>query len=154
VAVVGIAGFLLGAPSALNQQIFLNQDFVWSVGLMLSGGFFAFAAIRYGVRRFREEFIDTADSDIRVGRWWDAAIYLVLVEAVVLILWWIYQAADWTDLRATFTLFSPFNVGTLLIQSAIAIGAFVLLNNWFVRKTLDAPGGEVSVALEDARSMT
>jgi SNF family Na+-dependent transporter len=154
ITLVGALGFLLGVPSALYMDFFDNQDFVWSVGLMLSGGFFAFAAIRYGVRRFREEFIDTADSDIRVGRWWDAAIYLVLVEAVVLILWWIYQAADWTDLRATFTLFSPFNVGTLLIQSAIAIGAFVLLNNWFVRKTLDAPGGEGAVALDEARSMT
>jgi SNF family Na+-dependent transporter len=62
-------GFLLGIPSAVSMAFFDNQDWVWGVGLMLSGLFFAFAVIRFGVRRFREMFINTADSDIRIGRW-------------------------------------------------------------------------------------
>ncbi|MEX2435986.1 MAG: sodium-dependent transporter, partial [Balneolaceae bacterium] len=32
-------GFLFGLPSAISLDVFANQDFVWGVGLMVSGGF-------------------------------------------------------------------------------------------------------------------
>ena len=133
VPLVGILGFLLGVPSALSMGVFDNQDFVWGVGLMLSGFFFAFAVVKYGVTRFREEFINTAYADVRIGRWWDGVIYLVLAQAVVLMGSWLYQATDLSDMRATFTLLSPFNVGTLIIQWTLAIAVFVGLNNWLAR---------------------
>jgi SNF family Na+-dependent transporter len=136
---VGGFGFLLGVPSALSMGFFDNQDWVWGVGLMLSGFFFAFGVARYGVTRFRETFINTGDSDIRIGRWWDAAIYLVMVQAVVLMGWWLYQAVDPTDLAGTFTPFSSFNVGTVLVQWALALGAFLLLNRWLARVSLRRP---------------
>jgi SNF family Na+-dependent transporter len=129
---VGGAGFLLGVPSALSMAFFDNQDFVWGVGLMLSGFFFATAVMSFGVRRFREQFINTPSSDIRVGRWWDLVIYLVMLEAIVLMGWWLYQAMDFSDLRGSLTPFSSFNVGTLLVQWAIALAAFMMLNRWLV----------------------
>jgi SNF family Na+-dependent transporter len=135
ITVVGGFGFLLGVPSALSMAFFDNQDWVWGVGLMLSGFFFAFAVVRHGVARFREEFVNTGDSDIRIGRWWDLAIYFVLVQAVVLMGWWLYQAVDRGDLAGTFTPFSSFNVGTVLVQWAIALGAFLLLNRWLARRS-------------------
>lgn len=128
VAVVGIAGFLLGAPAALNQQVFLNQDFVWSVGLMASGLFYAIAVLRYGVTRFRTELVNTEHSDIRIGRWWDWAIRLVVVEAIVLIIWWFYQVR-------TEPLMGTFGVGNLLLQWGVAIGIFLAANGWLVRRT-------------------
>jgi SNF family Na+-dependent transporter len=144
VALVGTVGFLLGIPSALSMAFFDNQDFVWGVGLMLSGFFFAFAVVRFGVTRFRESFINTADSDIHVGRWWDLVIYAVLLQAVVLMVWWLYQAIDFQDLGATLTPFSSFNVGTVLVQWAIALGLFLLLNAWLARRTvLEGRGGEM-----------
>ncbi len=133
VLLAGGLGFLMGVPSALSMAFFDNQDFVWSVGLMLSGFFFALAVVRYGARRFREELINVATSDLRIGRWWDLAIHLVLVQAVVLMVWWIYQATDFSDLAASFTPFSSFNVGTLVIQWGIAISVFVGLNRWLAR---------------------
>jgi SNF family Na+-dependent transporter len=142
ITVVGSFGFLLGVPSALSMAFFDNQDFVWGVGLMLSGFFFAFAVVRYGVTRFREQFINTTSSDISVGRWWDWAIYLVIVQSVILMLWWIYQAIDLTDLRGTLTPFSSFNVGTLLVQWAMVLTAFILMNRWLAAKTVDEDRGE------------
>jgi SNF family Na+-dependent transporter len=142
ITMVGSFGFLLGVPSALSMAFFDNQDFVWGVGLMLSGFFFAFAVVRYGVSRFREQFINTTSSDITVGRWWDWAIYLVIVQSVILMLWWIYQAIDLTDLRGTLTPFSSFNVGTLLVQWAMVLTAFILMNRWLARKTVDDERGE------------
>jgi SNF family Na+-dependent transporter len=130
ITLVGGLGFLLGVPSALSMAFFDNQDWVWGVGLMLSGFFFAFAIARYGARRFRERFINHADSDIRIGAWWDFAVYLVIVQAVVLMGWWLYQAVTFDDLAGTFTPFSAFNVGTVLVQWGVAILAFVFLNTW------------------------
>ncbi len=142
IGVVGGAGFLLGIPSALSMPFFDNQDFVWGVGLMLSGFFFAFAVIRHGVSRFRERFVNTNPEDLRIGRWWDAVMYLVMAQAVVLMGWWIYQAVDPADLRASFTPFSAFNVGTLLVQWAVVLIAFLLLNGWLARKTVVEPRAE------------
>jgi SNF family Na+-dependent transporter len=145
VVTVGGVGFLLGIPSALNMAFFDNQDFVWGVGLMLSGFFFAFAMSRFGTSRFRARFINSDASDIRIGRWWDWVIYLVMAQAIVLMAWWLYQAIDFDDLAGTFTPFSSFNVGTLLVQWGIALTAFILLNGWLVRRTRPGP-------LEDAQT--
>ena len=92
IGIVGVAGILCGVPSALNMAVFQNQDWVWGVGLMLSGFFFAVAVLQYGVTEWREKFINTGYSDIRVGAWWDWAIRLVVVEAVVLMVWMLLQS--------------------------------------------------------------
>ncbi len=134
IGVVGISGLLMGVPSALSMDVFANQDFVWGVGLMLSGFFFAFAVLRYGVRRWREEFINTGDSDIHVGAWWDWAIRLVVVQATVLIAWWLWQAwgegfaANWNPLSA-------FNVGTVIVQWGVVLIVLISLNRFLVART-------------------
>ena len=133
VALVGIAGLAFGTPSALNMDVFANQDWVWGVGLMLSGFFFAFAVLRYGVTEWRETFINHAHSDVRIGAWWDWAIRLVVVQAVVLMAWWLWGARG-GDLRATWTLFSSYNVGSVLIQWAVVLVVFIALNRWMVTR--------------------
>jgi SNF family Na+-dependent transporter len=128
VVTVGIVGFLLGVPSAVSMATFDNQDFVWGVGLMLSGFFFAAAVLRYGVTRFRTTLINTPDADIRVGAWWDWAIRLVVLEAVVLVVWWFWQVRGEP-------LFGTFGVGNVLVQWAIMLAIFIALNGWMVRRT-------------------
>ncbi len=127
IRMVGIAGLLLGIPSALKIGIFQNQDWVWGVALMLSGFFFAFAVLRFGVTKWRETFINHEGSDIHIGAWWDWAIRLVAVEAVVLALWWLWGARG-SDFRATWTLFSPYNVGSVLIQFAVVLVVLLTVN--------------------------
>jgi NSS family neurotransmitter:Na+ symporter len=127
IAIVGTAGLLFGIPSALKLGIFQNQDWVWGVALMVSGFFFAFAVLRYGVTRWRETFINQEGSDIRIGAWWDWAIRLVAVEAVVLLGWWLWGARG-ADFRATWTLFSPYNVGSVVIQFGIVLVVLLVLN--------------------------
>ena len=130
---VGALGFLVGLPSALSTEMFRNQDWVWGVGLMLSGFFFAFSVLRFGVDRFRTAMVNTEGCDLVIGRWWNVAIRLVAVQAVVLMGWWLWQAVDPSDLAATFTPFSTFNVGSVLVQWIVAITAFLLLNRWLVK---------------------
>ena len=136
ITAVGLAGILFGIPSALKLGIFQNQDWVWGVGLMVSGFFFAFAVLRYGVTKWREKFINQEGSDIRIGAWWDWAMRLVAVEAIVLALWWLWEARS-DDVAATLTLFSPYNVGTVLIQFVIVVVILWLANNWLA-KTVQA----------------
>ena len=137
IGIVGIASLLCGVPSALNMDFFHNQDWVWGAGLMLSGFFFAFAVVRYGVTEWRRTFINTSDSDIRIGAWWDWAIRLVLVQAVVLMGWFLWQARG-ESFAETWTLFSPYNAGTVVIQVAVALLVLIALNRRIARSALGA----------------
>ena len=129
IAIVGTAGILFGIPSALKLGFFQNQDWVWGVGLMLSGFFFAFAVLKYGVTKWRETFINHEGSDVRIGAWWDWAMRLVVVEAVVLMGWWLWSARG-SDFASTWTLFSAYNVGSVLIQWGVVLAILLAANRW------------------------
>lgn len=132
ITIVGAAGILFGIPSALNLSFFANQDWVWGVGLALSGFFFAFAVLKYGVAKWRETFVNHEDSDVRIGAWWDWAIRLIAVEAVVLIAWWLW-AARGGDFADTWSLFRAYNVGSVLIQWAVVMAVLFAGNKWLAR---------------------
>ncbi len=133
-------GFLLGLPSALHMGFLDNQDWVWSVSLMLSGLFYALAVGRHGAAAFRKEMINHEHSDIRIGRWWDAVIrFVVPVEAAGLAAWLLYHA--WRDdpvgwLRP-FGTGASFSVGTVLLQAGGLILVLAVCN----RKLAAAAGG-------------
>jgi NSS family neurotransmitter:Na+ symporter len=129
IRVVGIGGFVLGLPSALSLAVLHNQDWVWGVGLMVSGLFFAIAVGTYGVRRFREEQINHEHSDIHIGRWFDIVLgVLVPIQAVVLVGWWIYQvrAPGWLNPLGVE------NFGTILFQWGVVLAALILANRWLL----------------------
>lgn len=138
-AILGImiVGFLFGIPSALNMQFFENQDFVWGIALMISGAFICFALIRYGVTRFREESINHSGSDIRVGKWFDfLIIWLIPIEAIVLIVWWFYLAITSFDREGWWNPWNTYSIATCLLQWGIAFAILLSLNRWVVRRTL------------------
>ena len=131
--------FLVGVPSAVSMDVLDNQDWVWGVALILSGLFYALAVGRYGVRKFREETLNHAHSNIRIGAWWDFVIRRVVpFEAVVLTGWLLYQAWSGDPDRW----FLPFdsdnvaNVGTVLFQ----IGAVALVLFLFNRRLAASTG--------------
>lgn len=135
--IVAIAGFVFGIPSALSMDFFINQDWVWGVGLILSGAFIAFAVIRYGPDKFRREIINGTGSDVKIGKWYNIVItYLIPIQAVILLVWWLVSSASWdpewwNPLRTE-------NAGTCLFQWGIVIAVFLLLNKtltkWLVVK--------------------
>jgi neurotransmitter:Na+ symporter, NSS family len=130
VKLVGVLGFILGVPSALSLAVLHNQDWVWGVGLMLSGLFFAIAVIRHGVTKFREEQLNHESSDIRVGRWWDFVIgILVPLQAVVLIGWWLWQVWGPGALNPI----AVENVGTVLFQWAAILVVLLIANRYLAR---------------------
>ena len=135
IKIVGVAGFLLGVPSALWMNVLDNQDWVWGVALVLSGLFFAIAVMVHGITKFREKHLNHADSDITIGRWWDWVIgLLVPAQAVILLGWFLYQS--WRDSpTGWFMPFDPenvFNVGTVLFQFAVVLAVLIFANKAIV----------------------
>ena len=136
---VCIVGFTLGIPSAINLQFFANQDFVWGVALMISGAFIAFAVIRHGASRFRKENIDNQQDDWNAGPLWDVLIgYVIPALALILLGWWLYQAASVYSPDRWFDPFEPFSVMTCLVQWGVVLVLFILLNRRVARRTLSS----------------
>jgi NSS family neurotransmitter:Na+ symporter len=131
-------GVLLGVPSALSLQFFYNQDWVWGVALMISGGFIAFGVIKYGTDKFRRTAINGEGSDFQIGRWYNVLIsVLVPVQVVVLIVWWLWASTTW-DPDGWWDPFRPESLGTCLLQWGIVILVFVGANSWLVRRTMSS----------------
>jgi NSS family neurotransmitter:Na+ symporter len=140
ISLIVVLVFVCGLPSALSVDFLGNQDFVWGVALMLSGGLVAFAVIRYGPERLRRGEILACADDLRLGAWWDTTIrYFVPCAATLLLVWWlslsatVYAPDDWYDP------FNPSSVMTCLVQWGAAAAAFLALNRWLAG-TAGAPG--------------
>ncbi|MFQ5706228.1 MAG: sodium-dependent transporter [bacterium] len=133
---VGVTGFLLGLPSALSLNFFDNQDWAWGVGLIVSGMFFSFAAIKYGVDKMRTHLINVEGNDLKAGRWFNVVVTIVIpIEFLAMLGWWFYQAISSYDPQGWWNPFRTFSVGTCLFQWGLAIGVFILVNNWLFNKT-------------------
>jgi NSS family neurotransmitter:Na+ symporter len=128
VVIVGFGGMVFGLPSALSPAFFNNQDAVWGIGLMLSGLFFAFAVLKYGARRFRLTYMDTPDSDVRLGRWWRWLVSFVFLEAIVLLLWWLSQTLSSDGWLQSLNPWSEWSLGTVLLQWGVVLALFVWWN--------------------------
>jgi len=136
------AVFLGGVPSALSLTFFNNQDWAWGLGLMVSGGFFSFAAIKFGLTRVRIELINLPGNELNVGSWFNGVLgVLVPVEFLVMLAWWVVQSFGFAE--AWWNPFATYSLGTCLFQWALAIILLMGLNNWMASRTLDL-GGEIS----------
>lgn len=108
---------VLGTPSALSDTVFDNQDYVWGVGLILSGLFLAFLVVRYGIGKFCNEFLNPNAGWIKAGKWFGIMMGLVLLEGIVLLGWWLWQMKN--DSLLTLT--------TCLVQWGLVIVVLLVL---------------------------
>ena len=133
---VSLAGFAFGIPSALNLTFFSNQDFVWGVGLMVSGAFISYAVISFGTDKFRSELVNFEESTTQLGSWWTVVIkYIVPVEVVTLLFWWMYLSATEYAPDTWYNPFDPYSVATVVGQWLLALGLVYLFNKKFMYKS-------------------
>ncbi len=129
--VVGL-GFVLGIPSAVSLDVFANQDFVWGVGLLISGALMALAIITYGPRAFRTETMGQG-GERNPGRTWDRLIGLFIpLQAVIVLGWWIYQSIFEFAPTTWFNPLDPFSIMTCLVQWGLAAVILWALNDRYV----------------------
>jgi NSS family neurotransmitter:Na+ symporter len=124
VPLVGVVAFLMGLPSAWKLGFFQNQDWVWGLGLMVSGFLISLAVTKYGAGRFRDRLINTPEEHAPV----------VPLEFLALMIWWFYQAVAVYDPDGWWNPFHTVNLGTTLAQWGVLIAVLILLNRiWAAR---------------------
>ena len=120
--------FLLGIPSALSSTFFSNQDWVWGLGLSVSGFFIATAVHKIGARKLIDEWINTAPG-WKVGRVFAfVVLWLIPVQLVVLLGWWLYQSITVADPDGWWNPLRPNSFGTAVCQWGVALTIFYLVN--------------------------
>jgi neurotransmitter:Na+ symporter, NSS family len=131
-----VAGFVLGAPSAVNLTFFANQDFVWGLGLMISGALIAFVVLKYGLIDFREKLINTNLSGLQTGKWFDWAMqYLIPIQVIVLLGWWMYRSIFEFAPETWFDPTDPYSIMTCLVQWGLVAGILIAFNKKIVALT-------------------
>ena len=129
VRVVVSVSIVCGLPSAFSLAVFENQDWVWSLGLMISGSFIALAAIRYGVQTFRTQLVNTHTRGIQVGRWYDWWLsYVVPIQFVAMFGWWMYQSVVVYEPDGWWNPLQILSVGTCIVQWGVVLVALRLMN--------------------------
>ena len=134
------AGFfciVFGLPSALNLKIFTNQDWVWGIGLIISGLFIVFASLKMGLLKFKHEFIDR-DSDFKVpDRYFAVSMVFNLFLGFILIYWWMSQGFSqypWFDENGNWNLISVYSNATIVTQWLLVLLIGIILNNYLNKK--------------------
>lgn len=162
------------APDGTAFPQFLEvQDHIWGYGLMFSGLFIAFTIWKYGYQKwrhqvaegeappglqgyfgigvsaFRDDFINTGDNDIWIGRWWDILMYLAFpfLFSVLIISYFGDMIAN------TPNVWDPSNPNgitiILLFWGIVAIG-FIAFNRKLVQRPLfrNVPeGADVDISM-------
>jgi NSS family neurotransmitter:Na+ symporter len=148
------------APDGTAFPQFLEvQDHIWGYGLMFSGLFIAFTIWKYGyvkwrtqvesgeaapgfsgylgvgVSAFRDDFINTGDNDIWIGRWWDILMYLAFP-----ILFTVLIVSYFGDMIAnTENVWDPSNpngITIILLFWGVVASGFILLNKKLIQRPL------------------
>ena len=131
ICVIMAACFVFGLPSAIDIRIFNNQDWVWGIGLLVCGLFYALAVYRFGIKKFRETCIHPT-SDFKIGGWYDWCIVVYPCFLAVIIVWWLIQSLQWS--KNWWTVFAVDNPGTVIVQCALSIFICMVLNNKMNKK--------------------
>ncbi len=129
VRLVVLVSIICGLPSAFSLAVFENQDWVWSLGLMISGMFIAGSAIRFGVQKFRAELVNTHVGGVQVGPWYSwCVLYLVPIQFMAMFGWWMYQSVIVFEPEGWWDPFRGFSVGTCVLQWGAALVALRVVN--------------------------
>ena len=132
VFILSLAAIVLGAPSATNMNFFDNQDWVWGIGLLLSGFFFTVLVRRIGADQFIKNFVGIRSKLGQICL--KILIYWVIpIEFFALIIWWFYQAFTW-DPEGWLNPFKTFSVGTCLLQWGLLMFILLLFNRKLSQK--------------------
>ncbi|MCB0854194.1 MAG: sodium-dependent transporter, partial [Bacteroidetes bacterium] len=132
----GLFCIIFGLPSAWSLDIFNNQDWVWGIGLIISGLFIIFAGLQHGAKKFKAEFIDK-DSDFKVNDlYFSAAIIINAILGLGLIYWWMsqgYSQNPWFDENGNWNVFDVYSNASIITQWVIVLAVGIGLNRYLYK---------------------
>jgi len=122
------AVILLGLPSATSRDVFNNQDWVWGLGLMISGLFISQAVRMYGAGKFCDDHVNVPGG-LRAGWAYQFVItWLVPIEFVLMFGWWMFQAITVYDPEGWWNPVHVYSVGTCIAQWGAALALLLAFN--------------------------
>lgn len=128
---------LFGFPSAYYIEVFNNQDWVWGLGLVVSGFILLFVVARYGAANFLKENI-TIYSGMNINNmYFRLCIFINLILAPVLIYWWLtrgYSKHTWFSSSGWWNVLDSYSNATVVTQWGAVILLGVLLNRFLYNK--------------------
>ena len=135
---VNLRHFIFGLPSALHMAVFKNQDWVWGLGLLISGALFSLGTIAGARRRRREPGRRRGATTLqRVAH---GLIVCFIPAAFMIILgWWLYQSVTW-DPAGWWHPWASASLGTCVLQWTVVLVCLFLLNRWLGRRLSGAAG--------------
>ena len=141
-AVVGVcgAGFLVGCFSCWSLNNIDNQDWVWGLGLLVSGALIAILAWKYGVEKLRTEEVNAKGAEVHFPKaYFNTCMYIMPIIVAIMVGYWLLQTKEWFP----DTWMNPFviqdNTGTVLLQFGIVIIVGIVLSKFFNKKTVKGP---------------
>ncbi len=137
---IGGIAFLMGSPSALSLKFFDNQDWVWGLGLLLSGFFFIFLVNRIGPEVFLNRWVLSAKARKRSVVLFKMLFrFLMPLQFILMIGWWFFQSVQWNS-KTWWQPFRTFSLGTVFLQwllvIAIGIAAAAIFNRWLQKQNI------------------
>lgn len=128
VLVIAALTAVIGAPSAISMSFFNNQDWVWGLGLILSGLFFTILVLKVGVTKFVDEWYQPRKYIAFTHVSFKILFYILLpLEFVAMLGWWFYQSVTWLP-DSSWDIFESYSLGTTFLQWAVILLIGILLN--------------------------
>jgi len=126
--IIGGLAFVAGSPSAISLTIFDNQDWVWGLGLLLSGAFFTFTVWRIGIPVFLRDWLQISKYKSLVNLIFSILFYfLIPLEFIAMISWWSIRSIQWNP-ENWWNPAEVFGLGTAILQWAVVILLGLILN--------------------------
>lgn len=134
--IVIVCFIVFGFPSAWSLDFFSNQDWVWGVGLIVTGLFILIAVAMNNPVQFKQETIDKGSDMILPSSYFRLAIFLNILIAFFLIYWWLSQdySATWFTEDGAWDLFGVYSNASTITQWTMVIVIGILLNKYLYKK--------------------
>lgn len=133
VILVSILTAAAGTPSAIFMRIFYNQDWVWGLGLLLSGAFFTFAVIKIGAGNFVRQWIEPTRHERMLAVVFKILFYFIIpLEFVFMLGWWLVQSLQWEP-HNWWNPFSIYSLASTFTQWTVIIAVGIIFNNKMVK---------------------
>ncbi|MEP1033325.1 sodium-dependent transporter [Ekhidna sp.] len=125
-----------GFPSAWSLDYFSNQDWVWGVGLIVTGLFILIGVAMNNPIKFKESTIDVGSDMILPSGFFKFAIFANIVIGFFLIYWWLSQdySSTWFNEAGQWDLFGVYSNASTITQWGIVIIAGLILNGYLFKK--------------------
>jgi NSS family neurotransmitter:Na+ symporter len=136
VIITGISSIIFGIPSALSLKFFNNQDWVWGIGLLLSGFFFIFFTLKMGIKNFIFLFLKEYYYLLKKHLYLLRVFILVMIfEFLIMLTWWFFQSSNWYP-TTWWHPFKEFSLGTCFFQWGFLIILGFIVTNKILKNKL------------------